>query len=90
MYCHRNGLYLPLIFAMVLGKFSIFNLIYEYMNGPLTRKLVILPYIAVMPEQVEIVTFRQKAIEAPSIDKEDNQPLLKQIDVKFKIYKHTI
>jgi hypothetical protein len=46
------------------------------MNGSLTRKLVILPCIAVMPEQVEIVTFRQKAIEAPSIDKVDKQPLL--------------
>ena len=30
-------------------------------------------------EQAEIVTFRQKAIEAPSIDKVDKQPLLKQI-----------
>ena len=60
------------------------------MNGPLTRKLVILPYIAVTPEQIEIVTFRQKAIEAPSIDKVDKQLLLKQIDAKFKIYKHTI
>ena len=49
------------------------------MNGPLTRKLVILPYIAMKLVQVEIVTFRQKAIEAPSIDKVDKQPLLKQI-----------
>ena len=53
------------------------------MNGSLTRKLVILPCIAVMPEQVEIVTFRQKAIEAPSIDKVDKQPLLKQIPTLF-------
>ena len=71
MRCHKNSLYLPLI--------------YECMNGPLTRKLVILPYIAMKLVQVEIVTFRQKAIEAPSIDKLDKQPILKQIDAKFKI-----
>ena len=46
------------------------------MNGPLTRKLVILP------EQVEIVTFRQKAIEAPSIDKVDKQPLLNKCKIQ--------
>ena len=63
-----------------LGTFS--NLIYEYMNGPLTRKLVILPNIAVMPEQVEIVTFRQKAIEAPSIDKVDKQPILNKCQIQ--------
>ena len=71
-----------LIFDTVFG---VFNLKFEYINGPLTRKLVILPYIAMKLVQVEIVTFRQKAIEAPSIDKLDKQPILKQIDAKFKI-----
>ena len=52
------------------------------MNGPLTRKLVILPYIAVMTEQVEIVTFRQKAIEAPSIDKVDKQPISNKYQIQ--------
>ena len=65
-----------LIFDTVFG---VFNLKFEYIDGPLTRKLVILPYIAMKLVQVEIVTFRQKAIEAPSIDKVDKQPLLKQI-----------
>ena len=69
---------------MIANKLKL-PLIYDCMNGPLTRKLVILPYIAMKLVQVEIVTFRQKAIEAPSIDKLDKQPILKQIDAKFKI-----
>ena len=34
-------------------------------------------------EQAEIVTFRQKVIEAPSIDEMDKQSLLKQINAEL-------